>query len=343
MSDLLAAAAARMESPEHLVERSAEARAAADGLAVEEVLAAWAGGASTPATTVAPAAPAPAPEPAAPTVPSPPSPVAPEPLQPEPAAPPIAAAAAAPASPVGAPPPPERVGISEALDFEAVVTGPTAGITERIGASLPRWLTALFFAVPLVGLTYLITFAGGGGCGPGGQLAVDRLSGLVENCDGSEFAAGGSAGGVDVRALIAEGSVIYAEPSSCASCHGAGGEGGSGPALAGGVLSTFAMCTDHIEWVSLGTTGFQDEGRSVYGDTAKAVGAGGQMPSFRDTLTPEQIATVALYERVVLGGQDVEEAVFDCGFAAPEDGNGEGDGDPAGEEDGDLAMGGTAP
>ena len=335
MSDLLAAAAAKLGSPEHLVERSAAARAEADGLTTEEVLAAWAGSTVTPSGGTPPARTTPeAPQPpTAPPLPAARPAPAPEPLAP--AA--VAAAAARPAATsaaTGAPPPPERVGISEALDFEAVITGPTAGITERVAAAVPRWLTVLFFAIPLIGLTYLVTFANGPTCGAGGQLAVDRLTGAVENCDGSEFAVGGGAGGVDVRALVGAGSALYAEPSSCTSCHGAGGEGGSGPALAGTVLSTFAMCTDHIEWVSLGTTGFQDEGRSTYGDAAKAVGAGGQMPSFRNTLSAEEIATVVFYERVVFGGQDVEEAVFDCGFAEPEGEpeNGDEPAEEAGEE-----------
>ncbi len=327
MKDLIAAAAARMGSPEHLVERSAEARAEADGLTTEEVLTAWAGGTSigaadqgsvdtpSPRTETPPAEPQdPPPEPA--TVPIP-----------EPAGIGVAAVTSVGLSPE--PSPPEQVSISGSLDFEAVITGRTAGIRERVAASIPRWLTSLFFAVPLVGLVYLITFSGGPTCGTGGQLSVDRLTGVVENCDGSVFSAGGGAGGVDVRSLVSEGLAVYNEPSSCASCHGAGGEGGSGPALVGSLINTFAMCTDHIEWVSLGTTGFQDAGRSSYGDTGTAVGSGGQMPSFQDTLTSEQIAMVVFYERVVLGGQDIEEAVFDCGFAEPE---GEETGeDPAGE------------
>ena len=338
MSELLAAAAAKLGSPEYLVERSAAARAEADGITTEEVLAAWVGGAPTPAAGGAPDRPAAervSPAPAAARTPA----IEPAPA-PGPVAPPTIAAVAvqpaAAAAATSAPPPPERVSISEALDFEAVITGPTAGITERIAASVPRWLTVLFFAVPLIGLTYLVTFANGPTCGAGGQLAVDRLTGVVENCDGSEFSAGGGAGGVDVRALIGEGSALYAEPSSCTSCHGAGGQGGTGPAFAGEVLSTFGMCTDHIEWVSLGTTGFQDAGRATYGDQDEAVGGGGQMPSFQDTLTEDQIAAVVFYERVVFGGQDVEEAVFDCGFAEPE--NGAGDGEP-GEADETLDIG----
>lgn len=315
MSELLAAAAARLGSPEHLVERSAIARAEADGLTPEEVLAAWAGGTAPPSGSPAPAAPDPAGE-----VPAPVAAAAPPaaPAAPEPAGAPPAPAPEMLATAVGSPPAPEQVTLAEAHRFEAVITGATAGLTERVASSLPRWLTVLFFAVPLIGLTYLIAFAGGPNCGAGGQLSVDRLTGLVENCDGSVYQAGGAAGGVDVRALVGEGSTLYAAPSSCSSCHGAGGEGGSGPALAGSVLDTFAVCTDHIEWVSLGTDGFLSAGRNTYGDAGTAVGSGGVMPSFNDTLTPQEIATVVFYERVVLGGQDVEEAVFDCGFAEAE-------------------------
>ena len=60
VSDLLTAAAAALDTPEILVERSAAARAEANGTSVDDVLAAWAGGA--PVTAAAPAA---APEPVA--------------------------------------------------------------------------------------------------------------------------------------------------------------------------------------------------------------------------------------------------------------------------------------
>ena len=45
--DQLAAAAAALNAPEAIVKRSAEARANADGIPVEQVLAAWAGGTPT--------------------------------------------------------------------------------------------------------------------------------------------------------------------------------------------------------------------------------------------------------------------------------------------------------
>lgn len=56
MSDLLAAAAAALGTPEALVKRSAEARAAETGASVDEILAAWAGGEAAPAPTEEPAA-----------------------------------------------------------------------------------------------------------------------------------------------------------------------------------------------------------------------------------------------------------------------------------------------
>ena len=90
MSDLSAASEA-MDIPESLVQRSAAARAAASGSSVDEVLTAWAGGESAPATPP-PAEPEPEPE----TQPEP----EPETTEPEPASAPAEqaqpAAAAAP-------------------------------------------------------------------------------------------------------------------------------------------------------------------------------------------------------------------------------------------------------
>jgi hypothetical protein len=62
VSDLLTAAAAAMNAPESLIQRSAAARASANGISVDEVLAAWAGGAPA-APPAAPATTAPAAEP----------------------------------------------------------------------------------------------------------------------------------------------------------------------------------------------------------------------------------------------------------------------------------------
>ena len=107
MSEFLEAAAQVVGAPAELVQRSAEARAAADGVSVDEVLQAWAGGGSAPAPPAA-AAPEPAPpEPAA--SPTPPSPAAPPP-PPAPAAPAPAATAPPAATLVADGPPPVLTG-----------------------------------------------------------------------------------------------------------------------------------------------------------------------------------------------------------------------------------------
>ena len=85
MSDYLTAAAQALSAPEALVKRSAEARAKAGGVTVDEVLAAWAGGAS-----VAPAAPA--------AAVSPPAAAAAGPVEAEPAAAAVTAPTPPPAS-----------------------------------------------------------------------------------------------------------------------------------------------------------------------------------------------------------------------------------------------------
>lgn len=97
MSEVLAAAAAALGAPEHLVERSAAARAAAEGVSADDLLAAWAGGAPAPppaapsASSESPAAAPAAPDPAV----SAPAPAAASPAV---AAPAPAAATAAPAA-----------------------------------------------------------------------------------------------------------------------------------------------------------------------------------------------------------------------------------------------------
>jgi mono/diheme cytochrome c family protein len=75
------------------------------------------------------------------------------------------------------------------------------------------------------------------------------------------------------------GASIYA--TRCASCHSSDGSGGFGPALGGGVvLARFPDAADQIGVVTNGR---------------------GSMPSFGDSLTPEQIAAVVAYTRDQLG------------------------------------------
>ncbi len=316
MSDLAAAAAA-LGVPESLVQRSAEARAKASGASVDEILAAWAGGDAGPAAPTAETA---VPEPEAPAAPSP-----------EPAAVPVAPPAAvlvaeAPAAGVVvAAPEPSEVNPKEALRYPAVVTVPTSGLVERTVGAIPRWLAAAFFILPLFGLIQLAS-ATSNDCGSGTELAVDRVTGAVENCDGSPFEGRGTPGGsidfVGLGGQVFAGEVVTV--ANCASCHGPQGQGGVGPPL-GGVVGTFSSCVDHIEWVTKGSTGLQAEGRSTYGDTGKPINGG--MPGFASSLSAEQIAAVAAFERIRLGAGDPATVLADCGLVAAEGGAAPADGE----------------
>jgi mono/diheme cytochrome c family protein len=71
------------------------------------------------------------------------------------------------------------------------------------------------------------------------------------------------------------GAVVYSD--NCASCHGADGGGGVGPALSGGlVVDAYPDIADEIAIIA--------EGRAA-------------MPSFGDRLTPEELTAVAEYTR----------------------------------------------
>ena len=87
--------------------------------------------------------------------------------------------------------------------------------------------------------------------------------------------------------------------SACASCHGASGGGGIGPALAGGESRlTFPTEEDHVAWIQNGSSSKKGQ---PYGDPARPGGARvastGQMPAFSGQLSEAQIRAVVLYER----------------------------------------------
>lgn len=278
MEELLAAAAKATGMSETMVKRSAAARAKAQGTTVEAVLAEWAGVAvpAGAATAEAPIAATEAPVAATPAAPESPA------LEVEESGEETAAAPTAPPAP--------------AVIKEVVPVG-----------AIPRWLAALFVAVPLFALTYLAFLPNGPSCGDAGLLAVDPVSGEMVNCDGTAI---GGEGEVDFFAL---GQEMYGR-NSCIVCHGEGGGGVANfPAFTGGaLLTTFpeGSCSIQQEWIRLGTALWPDP---TYGANAKPVGGSGAvMPSFGTQLTDEQIAAVALYERVAFGGQDLEAAKADC-------------------------------
>jgi hypothetical protein len=140
MSELLAAAGEAMGVPDALVQRSAQARATADGISVDEVLAAWSGGG-----TIAPSAPT-APEP---TVESAPAPVSVE--QPDAALPP---APLPPSAPVAKTPTPSPAPVVEALAPEGspVLEGRRESVVGLVAGAVGLFLIAALFALVLPGL-----------------------------------------------------------------------------------------------------------------------------------------------------------------------------------------------
>jgi cytochrome c553 len=326
MSELSAAAAAALGVPEAIVERSAAARAAETGMGVDEVLSAWAGGdavaapspdetaAGPPASDEAAAASPSADEPPAGPAASDEAVVAPPSADETPAGPPAEQGDEAPPT-VTRSPIPAEVTAAEAATLPEVITVPTAGIRERTNFAIPRWLAAVMLIIPAFAL-FALGGSATGECGEATELRTDVLTGDVVNCDGSEFTGSGAGGGgVD---FIAQGQAIFDAPGSCAGCHGAdGGGSGSIPALTG-VLTTFGACGDHVEWVGLGSSGFQAAGETTYGDPNKPINGG--MPGFATSLSEEQIAAVAAFERVRFGGADPAETLTDCGLAESEEG-----------------------
>lgn len=284
---LIAAAAEAKGIPLALVERSAQARADADGVPVEQVMRQWVVEAGMATTGTA------APPPAE----APPAPAEPAPARPAPAEPPSAPSASAQAEP------------------EVEVLEPTAEVEEQAEAEpasagrYPAWLAAALVVVPLLAVLYVVVVPNQPSCGSAGQVGVDPATGAHANCDGSvPF-------GVESETPVVLGGELY--QANCAVCHGDAGQGGAGPAMAGGaVLETFpgGACDEHKEWVTLGSAGWPDD---TYGAQSKPVGGSGSlMPAWGGTLSEEEIAQVALYERVALGGEDEVGAQEDCGFTS---------------------------
>jgi len=97
---------------------------------------------------------------------------------------------------------------------------------------------------------------------------------------------------------------------TCATCHGTAGEGGVGPALAT-VRETFPECDTHKQWISLGSELWKEQVGDTYGATSKPVA--GRMPAF-DQLSEEELAQIAVYERVRFGEADLETERQACGL-----------------------------
>ena len=288
MSELVNKVAEILNAPVDLVQRSAEARAAASGVSVDDVLSSWAGGESVEAS-------APKEE-----VPVEEAPVAEAPKEETPVEEaPVAAA------------------VTQKITKSYSVINETMGIKTNSDTLLPKWLNFSFIIIPLFILVGLISSSNTQECGERGMLNIDRKSQQAVNCDGSPYEGRGVASTNTIN-YIALGQEVYAGAAACAGCHGGGGGGGVGPAFTGGALyTTFPTCADHAKWIQLGSAGWQAEVGPTYG-AEDTVSIGG-MPGFQGKLTEDELYAVVVFERVVFGGGNTEEVLIDCGLIETEE------------------------
>ena len=301
MSELINKIAELLKAPVDLIQRSAEARAAASGNSVDEVLSSWAGGESV--TSSAPKEEAPVEEEA----PKEEAPVEEEAPKEE--------------APVEEEAPKEEILVAASVTKQVTKSisfvNETMGIKINSETLLPKWLNYSFIIIPLFILIGLISSSNTQECGERGILNVDRKSQVAVNCDGSPYEGRGVAA-TDTINYIALGQEIYAGAAACAGCHGGGGGGGVGPAFTGGALyTTFPTCADHTKWIQLGSAGWQAEVGPTYG-AEDTVSIGG-MPGFQGKLTEDELYAVVVFERVVFGGGNTEEVLSDCGLLETEE------------------------
>ena len=298
MSDLVNKVAEILNAPVDLVQRSAEARAAASGVSVDDVLSSWAGGESVAAS---------APKEEAPVEEAPKEEAVVEETVEEEA-------------PVEEAPKEEAViatAVTRQVTKSISFANETMGIKINSENLLPKWLNFSFIIIPLFILIGLISSSNTQECGDRGMLNVDRKSQEAVNCDGSPYEGRGVAATNTIN-YIALGQEVYAGAAACAGCHGGGGGGGVGPAFTGGALyTTFPTCADHTKWIQLGSAGWQAEVGPTYG-AEDTVSIGG-MPGFQGKLTEDELYAVVVFERVVFGGGNTEEVLNDCGLLETEE------------------------
>ena len=298
MSELVNKVAEILKAPVDLVQRSAEARAAASGKSVDEVLSSWAGGESVEAS-------APKEETPVEKTPVEEAPVVETPVEEAPVV-------ETPVEEV-----PVASSVTQKITKSYSVINETMGIKTNSDTLLPKWLNFSFIIIPLFILVGLISSSNTQECGERGMLNIDRKSQQAVNCDGSPYEGRGVASTNTIN-YIALGQEVYAGAAACAGCHGGGGGGGVGPAFTGGALyTTFPTCADHAKWIQLGSAGWQAEVGPTYG-AEDTVSIGG-MPGFQGKLTEDELYAVVVFERVVFGGGDTEEVLTDCGLIETEE------------------------
>ena len=295
MSELVNKVAEILNAPVDLVQRSAEARAAASGISVDDVLSSWAGGESVASS---------APKEEAPVVEE----TATEEVVEEALVEEVIEEASVEEI--------KEVSVSSAVTRQVTKSlsfaNETMGIKINSENLLPKWLNFSFIIIPLFILVGLISSSNTQDCGERGMLNIDRKSQEAVNCDGSPYEGKGVAATNTIN-YIAIGQEVYAGAAACAGCHGGGGGGGVGPAFIGGALyTTFPTCADHTKWIQLGSAGWQAEVGPTYG-AEETVSIGG-MPGFQGKLTEDELYAVVVFERVVFGGGNTEEVLRDCGL-----------------------------
>jgi len=303
MSELVNKVAEILNAPVDLVQRSAEARAAASGVSVDDVLSSWAGGESVEAS--APKEEAPVEEVSVAEAPKKEAPVEEAPV------------AEAPKEEAPVDEAPVAAALTQKITKSYSVINETMGIKTNSDTLLPKWLNFSFIIIPLFILVGLISSSNTQECGERGMLNIDRKSQQAVNCDGSPYEGRGVASTNTIN-YIALGQEVYAGAAACAGCHGGGGGGGVGPAFTGGALyTTFPTCADHAKWIQLGSAGWQAEVGPTYG-AEDTVSIGG-MPGFQGKLTEDELYAVVVFERVVFGGGNTEEVLIDCGLIETEE------------------------
>lgn len=174
------------------------------------------------------------------------------------------AATPATAAPAGASPAPVAAPAPAVVEEKPAPPVPSYLRPEAARRRIPVWVLPVLAVLPFWGVLYVGAF--------GDRTEKEALTGA------------------------ALGAQVY-RAQGCSACHGSGGEGGVGPALAGGEAAlTFPEEADHASWIRTGSGAFRGQ---PYGAPDRPGGqrtATGGMPGFA-SLSDEEVEAVVLYER----------------------------------------------
>ena len=225
MSELVNKVAEILKAPIDLVQRSAEARAAASGKTVDEVLNSWAGGESIEASA---------------------------PVEEE------KPAEEAPKETIYA-------AVTQKITNSYSIVNKTMGIKTNSEPSLPKWLNFSFIVIPLFILIGLVSSSNTQECGERGMLNIDRKSQQAVNCDGSPYEGRGVAATNTINYVALGQEVYAGAAACAGCHGGGGGGGVGPAFTGGALYTTFPTCADHAKWIQLGSAGWQAEVGPTYG------------------------------------------------------------------------------